>query len=157
MDNVYNTIVIGGGPAGMMAALSTAQKGKKVAILEKNGILGRKLLITGKGRCNITHNELDIRKMAEAYGKNGQFLLSIFSKFGVKETLDFFIKNGLEVKKERGDRIFPVLDDSHAVLKILEKELKRLKVDIFFKTEVKDFTFIRNTLNEIQLTNGKKL
>ena len=155
MENIYNVIIIGGGPAGMMAAISAAKSGKKVAIFEKNNTLGKKLLITGKGRCNITHNELDIRKMAEAYGKNGQFLLSIFSRFGVKETLDFFIKHGLEVKRERGDRIFPVLDDSEVVLRILEDELKKYKVDIIYKSEIKDFSLKDNEIVSINLANGK--
>ncbi|MFH1451144.1 MAG: NAD(P)/FAD-dependent oxidoreductase, partial [bacterium] len=85
----YDIAVIGGGPAGMMAAGRAAELGAKTILIEKNNAAGKKLLLTGKGRCNLTQNELNLRKLVDAYGINGDFLFSAFSFFGVKETIDF--------------------------------------------------------------------
>ena len=104
---VFDVVVIGGGPAGMMAAGRAAQTGATVALLEKNAELGKKLILTGKGRCNLAHDEEDPLKLVEAFGKNGRFLLSSLSRFGLRETLDFFRSRGIEPVTERGKRIFP--------------------------------------------------
>jgi len=105
-------IIIGAGPAGMMAAISAADAGAKVTLLEKNKRQGRKLMITGKGRCNITNN-CDTAKLIENTAVNPRFLYSAFSKFGPQDTMAFFEKQGVSLKTERGGRVFPVSD--HAV------------------------------------------
>ena len=130
-------IVIGGGPAGMMAAISASQKGNQVILVEKMSTLGRKLLITGKGRCNIT-SSLDMEKFIENTPVNGKFLYSCFQNFANKDIIDFLKQEGLEVKEERGNRIFPVTDKSLDVLKCFTKKLKELKVDIKYNTRVVD-------------------
>jgi len=94
-NNSFDIAVIGGGPAGMMAAGRAAELGVKVILIEKNETLGKKLLVTGKGRCNFTHNEFDIRKFAEKFGRNGRFLYSALSVFGVREVIDFFESRGV--------------------------------------------------------------
>ena len=130
-------VVIGGGPAGMMAAISAKNTGADVIILEKMSSLGRKLLITGKGRCNIT-SSLDMEKFIENTPVNGKFLYSCFQNFANKDIIDFLKQEGLEVKEERGNRIFPVTDKSLDVLKCFTKKLKELKVDIKYNTRVVD-------------------
>ncbi len=104
-----NIIVIGAGPAGMMAAISAASAGAKVTLLEKNRRQGRKLMITGKGRCNIT-NDCDTDKLIGNTAVNPRFLYSAFSKFGTQDTMAFFEKQGVPLKTERGGRVFPVSD-----------------------------------------------
>ena len=103
----YDVIVIGGGPAGMMAAGTAAKNGKKVLILEKNSDLGEKLKITGGGRCNITNYELDNRKLLAHYGDAERFLYSPFSQFSVKETFTFFEKKKLPLVTQARNRVFP--------------------------------------------------
>ncbi len=104
-------IVIGAGPAGMMAAISAAKAGAHVTLLEKNKRQGRKLMITGKGRCNITNN-CDTAKLIENTAVNPRFLYSVFSRFGSQDTMAFFEKQGVPLKTERGGRVFPVSDKS---------------------------------------------
>ena len=104
----FDTIVIGGGPAGLMAAAQASSLGERVLLVEKNASLGEKLLLAGRGRCNFTNGEPDIEAFLSRYGDNGKFLHSAFSRFGPKETLEFFHKNGIETVEERGKRVFPV-------------------------------------------------
>src|SRR6266436_8318262 len=94
-DNLWDAVVIGGGPAGMMAAGRAAERGRSVLLLEKNPTLGKKLLITGGGRCNITNNKTEVRDMLSKYKGNDQFLFSAFAQFSVKDTLAFFNSRGL--------------------------------------------------------------
>ena len=129
-------IVIGGGPAGMMSAIASAQQGNKVTLIEKMNSLGRKLLITGKGRCNIT-SSINIEKKKKNIPRNGKFLYSSFINFSNLDIIEFLKKQGLEVKIERGNRIFPVTDSSQDVLKCFTKKLKDLKVNIMLNTKVK--------------------
>src|SRR5687767_765789 len=103
----YDVAVIGGGPAGMMAAGRAADLGARVLLVEKNAKLGKKLLITGGGRCNITNAEFDVRKMVSNYGRKGKALFGSFTRFGVAEAFDFFKANGLELKIEAEKRVFP--------------------------------------------------
>ena len=130
-------IVIGGGPAGMMAAISASDRGNKVTILEKMSSLGRKLLITGKGRCNIT-SSLDMQKFIENTPVNGKFLYSCFQNYTNQDIIGFLKEEGLDVKEERGNRIFPVTDKSLDVLKCFTKRLKELKVNVEYNTKVEE-------------------
>ena len=128
-------IVIGGGPAGMMAAITAAESGNKVILLEKMERLGRKLLITGKGRCNIT-SSLPIDDFIQNTPGNGQFLYSCFKNYTNQDIIQFLKSQGLEVKEERGNRIFPVTDKSLDVLDCFKKRLKEQNVEIVYNTKV---------------------
>lgn len=128
-------IVIGGGPAGMMAAISAAKLKNEVILLEKNNTLGRKLLITGKGRCNIT-SSLEMDDFIKNTPGNGKFLFSAFQQFTNQDILQMLKENGLAVKKERGNRIFPVTDKAQSVLDCFIKELKKNHVVVKTKAEV---------------------
>ena len=128
-------IVIGGGPAGMMAAISAAKEGNEVILLEKNNAVGRKLLITGKGRCNIT-SSLEMSEFIKNTPGNGKFLYSAFDQFTNQDMIEMLKENGLEVKKERGNRIFPVTDRAQSVLDCFVKELKKNKVEIKTNSKV---------------------
>ncbi|MDP2951548.1 MAG: NAD(P)/FAD-dependent oxidoreductase [bacterium] len=151
----FDVAVIGGGPAGMMAALQASEKGLKVVLIEKNATLGQKLLITGGGRCNLTQNELDNKKLALKLGKNGQFLLSALSVFGVKETKEFFENQGLKIKVERGGRVFPVSDKSVDVLNLFQNLLKKNRVEVLINREVLGFQ-VKNKLIEKVLLKSKE-
>ena len=128
-------VVVGGGPAGMMAAITAAQNGKKVILLEKMQSLGRKLLITGKGRCNIT-SSLSMEEFIKNTPGNGMFLYSCYRNYTNDDIINFLHEQGLEVKEERGNRIFPETDKSMDVLKCFTKKLKELNVDIRLNTKV---------------------
>ena len=128
-------IVIGGGPSGMMAAITASEHGNKVILLEKMQSLGRKLLITGKGRCNIT-SSLGMEEFIKNTPGNGMFLYSAYKNYTNKDIIEFLEKQGLKVKKERGNRIFPVTDKSKDVLECFIKRLKELNVDIHYNTKV---------------------
>jgi predicted Rossmann fold flavoprotein len=128
----FDVIVIGGGPAGMMAAGRAAELGAKVLLLEKNAKLGKKLLITGGGRCNITNAELDVRKMVAKYGLKGKALFGSFSRFGVAESLAFFNERGLPTKVEAEQRAFPQSNKAEDVWKTLVAYLKTGKVTIHY-------------------------
>ena len=119
-------VVIGGGPAGMMAAITSAENENEVILLEKNKSLGKKLLITGKGRCNIT-SSLPMEDFIKNTPGNGMFLYSAYNKFTNQDIIRFLNEQGLEVKEERGNRVFPVTDKSQDVLNCFEKKLKSLK------------------------------
>lgn len=127
--------VIGGGPAGMMAACSAAYHGASVVLLEKKERLGRKLGITGKGRCNLT-SSLDLDQFIQGYAGNGKFLYSALHAFSNQDLMDFFCSRGLELKVERGQRIFPASDQAHDVVCILQQELQRLKIEVLTEAGV---------------------
>jgi len=125
-------IVSGAGPAGMMAAIRAAQLGSDVTLLEINPILGRKLLLSGKGRCNLTNScELDL--FLKRFSGSGQFLRDAFKKFFNTELIDFFKKRGLGLRVERQGRVFPVTDNSASIVDALKKELLKQKVKILYK------------------------
>ena len=130
-------IIIGGGPAGMMAAIASAQNKNEVILLEKMQIVGKKLLITGKGRCNIT-SSLSMDDFIKNTPGNGRFLYSSFKQFTNKDIIGFLEKEGLKVKEERGNRIFPVTDKSLDVQKCFINRLKKLNVDIKYNTKVEE-------------------
>lgn len=125
----FDVIIIGGGASGSMAGITSARLGKKVAILEKNGFIGKKLNITGKGRCNVTNN-CDIQQLMQNIPRNPKFLYSAFSMLSPKDVIDFFESINVPLKTERGNRVFPISDKATDVSKALEKELKRLGVKI---------------------------
>ena len=122
-------IVIGGGPAGMFAAITAAQNGIKVVLLEPNGRLGKKLLITGKGRCNVT-NHCSANEVLQNVPRNGRFLYSVMDAFPPEAAISFFEDRGCKLKTERGNRVFPVTDKSVSILSCLEQELRRLHVQV---------------------------
>lgn len=130
-------VVIGGGPAGMMAAISASQNNNEVWLLEKNHKLGKKLLITGKGRCNIT-SSLDMKNFISNVPGNGKFLYSAFDNYTNIDIINFLKKHGVNVKEERGNRIFPTSDKSVDVLSAFEKELKNKNIKIKFNAKVTD-------------------
>ena len=120
-------VVVGGGAAGMMAAISAAEKGSHVTLLEPNERLGKKLNITGKGRCNVT-NDAGLEELLANTPKNGKFLYSAFSRFDGRDAKAFFESLGVPLKTERGNRVFPVSDRAFDISGALERRLKALKV-----------------------------
>ena len=131
------TIVVGGGPAGILACISAAKSGDKVILIEKMNNLGRKLLITGKGRCNITSG-LPMDEFVKSIPGNGMFLYSSFHNFTNQDIVKMLEKKGLKTKQERGNRIFPITDRAQDVLNVLLDYLKELKVEIRTSSKVKD-------------------
>ena len=125
----YDVIIIGGGPAGMFAAITAARRGRKVLLLERNERLGKKLLITGKGRCNVTNNCTD-QDVLQNVPRNGRFLYSAMTAFPPQKTMEFFETGGCALKTERGNRVFPVSDRSQSVLDCLQKELRSAGVTV---------------------------
>ena len=126
----YDVVVVGAGPAGMMAAIRAAQLKKNVALVERNASVGRKILITGKGRCNLT-NTADMEAFMQKFGKQGQFLRSAFYEFFNNDLIEFFKKYGLSAKAERQGRVFPSDDKSMSVVRALEKALAENGVNMF--------------------------
>lgn len=165
-----NVIVIGGGPAGMFAAIAAAENGHQVTLLEKNEKLGKKLYITGKGRCNIT-NASDMEVLFANVMTNAKFLYSAFYAYDNQRVIDFFEDNGLATKIERGNRVFPVSDHSSDVIATLTKVLRQKGVKVELYTEVKSILtedFSEDESEEqsakekkrvygVLLANGKKL
>ena len=133
----YDGIIIGGGPAGMFAAITAAQQGQKVLLLERGNRLGKKLLITGKGRCNVT-NDCDIREVLKNIPRNGRFLYSALTACGPEDVKRFFEDAGCPLKTERGNRIFPVSDRSASVLDALKQSMAREKVVVVYEKRVTD-------------------
>ena len=135
-------VVIGGGAAGMMAAVSAAERGAQVTLLEPNERLGKKLNITGKGRCNVTNNA-DVQTLLANVPRNGKFLYSAFSRFDGRDAMAFFASIGVPLKTERGNRVFPVSDRAFDVSAALERRLKALKVSL-----------VRDRATELEITSG---
>ena len=129
MDNSLRIAVIGGGASGIMAAIQAAQLGAQVTLFEKTKSLGRKLSITGKGRCNLT-NAADVAEVVKNIPGNGKFLFSALKSFSPADTVNFFESLGVKTKVERGGRVFPVSDDAHEVIDALTKHLAILGVDV---------------------------
>ncbi len=125
----YDGIIIGGGPSGMFAAIIAAQQGQKVLLLEKNDRLGKKLLITGKGRCNVT-NDCTAQEILQNIPRNGRFLYSAMNAFPPDKIKEFFEENGCALKTERGNRVFPVSDRSQSVLDALQTAMRRNGVEL---------------------------
>lgn len=134
---MHTVIVVGGGAAGMFAAYSAALNGNRVLLLEKNEKLGKKLYITGKGRCNLTNN-VPVSEFLNNVVCNPKFLYSALSELSPSDVFDFFVKNGCKLKTERGNRVFPESDKASDVSKTLQNVLLSLGVDVRLNTEVKD-------------------
>ena len=148
-------LIIGGGAAGMFAAVFAARNGNEVHIYEKNEKLGKKLFITGKGRCNIT-NASDMDTLFKSVITNSKFLYSSFYGYTNEDVIDFFESIGVQTKIERGNRVFPVSDHSSDVISALTKELHRLGVEIHLHTSVKKVVG-NNHFEYIELQNGQKV
>ena len=149
-------IIIGGGPAGMMAAITATQNNHKVLILEKMNSLGRKLLITGKGRCNIT-SSLPMEDFIKNVPGNGKFLYSAFKNFTNEDILTLLKKEGVEIKEERGNRIFPLSDKSIDVLSAFKRVLKRYNVNIRYDSYVKEILTENEKAVGVKLVSGEEI
>ena len=142
-------IVIGGGPAGMMAAITAAKNGNKVILIEKMRTVGRKLSITGKGRCNITNN-IDISDFIKNIPGNGKFLYSAFNQYTNEDLIKYINSLGVATKVERGERVFPVSDDAMQVVNALKRELDKTKVKVLVNTSVKEILVDNNKVKGIK-------
>lgn len=147
-------VVIGGGPAGMLASISAAKSGNSVTLLEKNNILGKKILITGKGRCNIT-SSLDISDFINNIPGNGRFLYSAFENFTNEDIIDLLKSEGVKVKEERGNRIFPVSDKAEDVRAALERVVKKSGVQVKLNSKVDKIEVEENKVKRVVCDNEK--
>lgn len=149
-------IIVGGGAAGMMAAIFAARNAKEVILIEQNEKLGKKLFITGKGRCNFT-NACDTEDLFQNVVTNPKFLYSAFYTFSNQMVMDFFEEIGLQYKVERGNRVFPVSDHSSDVIKVLEKEMEKRNVEILLNTKVKSLVIENNICKGVILKDKKRI
>lgn len=160
-------VIVGGGAAGMMAAIAAAENGHEVHLYEKNEKLGKKVFITGKGRCNVT-NACDIEDLFQNTMSNSKFLYSAFYTLSNQAVMDFFEKAGCRLKIERGGRVFPVSDHSSDIIQALQKEMKRTGVSIHLETEVTKLLVLNNASEDenadkeqrvsgLVLKNGQKV
>lgn len=153
--NNYDVIVVGGGPAGIFAAGFAAQQGRRVLLIEKNRRCGAKVLITGKGRCNVTHAEDDPRHFIEVFGRNGKAFLTALYAFGVDKVVDFFEQRGLRLKIERGGRIFPEQGDAASVQKVLDSFLNEAGVELLSSCRVERFNTDAEKICSVVTTQGE--
>lgn len=149
-------VVVGGGPAGMMAAIRAAALQQSVILLEKNPILGKKLLLSGKGRCNLT-NACDLESFIARFSKNGQFLRDAFKKFFNVELMRFFEERGLPLKTERQLRVFPSTDKSYSIERVLKDELHKAGVKIFYKSACQEILVSDNKVSQVILEDGRHI
>lgn len=149
-------IIVGGGAAGMFAGMFAARNGNQVILFEKNERLGKKLFITGKGRCNIT-NAADMDELFASVTRNEKFLYSAFYGYTNTDTMEEFRSLGLDLKIERGNRVFPVSDHSSDVIKVLRKELEALGVEIRLNTMVKELVIAEGKVKGVLLEQGKRV
>lgn len=149
-------IIIGGGPAGMLAAITSAKNGNETTIIEKNNRLGKKLLITGKGRCNIT-SSIDISNFINNIPGNGKFLYSAFQNYTNRDIINFLEKNGVSVKEERGNRIFPKSDRSLDVEKAFEREITRLHINVKLNSKVTKILVKNSKVEGVKYLNSEDI
>lgn len=152
----YDVIVIGGGPSGLMAAIGAAETGAKVLLLDKGSKLGRKLAISGGGRCNVT-NRLPLEEIVKHIPGNGRFLYSAFSIFNNEDIIQFFEQLGVQLKEEDHGRMFPVSDKAQSVVDALLRRLKELNVDIRVNTPVKTVEYENEQTSAVVLQDGEVL
>lgn len=156
-DIIWDVAVIGGGPSGMMAAGRAAELGSHVILLEKNSSLGKKLLITGGGRCNVTNAEFDTRAFLSKFKKNDQFLFSAFTQYGVTETLDFFHLHNMQTKIEAEKRVFPVTDRAASVWEVLVTYMRQGKVSIRYDSTATGLTKSDHAITGIRIKGGETI
>ena len=147
-------LIVGGGAAGMLAAVFAARRGREVHIFEKNEKLGKKLYITGKGRCNLT-NACEMEELFDSVRTNPRFLYSAFYGFTNQDVMDFFEQEGLPLKVERGGRVFPVSDRAADVLDTLRRSIKRAGVKVHLNTEVKELMCQEGRMKGLVLEDGR--
>ncbi len=156
--SVWDVIVIGGGPAGMMAAATASARGKRVLLLEKNSSLGKKLLITGGGRCNVTNNKPVVREMLSHYKGAGKFLFSTFVQHGVQESKNWFEERNVQLKEENEGRLFPTTDSAKTIFDTLVNELKDSGASVKTRAIVKTIAHSKKDgLFSITLESGEVL
>lgn len=148
---MYDVIVIGAGPAGIMASIAASSLGKKVLLLEKNKEIGKKLKLTGGTRCNLTNLKTN-DELIKNLPVNGKYLYSSLNNFNAQDIYNYFNNLGLKLKKEDHDRVFPITNSSLSVIEVLHKELIKNKVNIIYNTEVKDIKIIEN---KVVITNNR--
>jgi len=153
----YDLIVIGGGPAGMIAAGRAGERGARVVLLEKNNHLGLKLLSTGHGRCNFTNRQADTKETINAYGGGYKFLFSVFDKFGVEDTIKFFANLGISAKTEDNGRVFPLSDKAGDVLRALTLYLEESGVKIKLGAEINAIKAGNDKIKKVLLKNGERI
>ena len=146
--------VVGGGPAGMLAGIRAGELGADVTLIEKNPLLGKKLLLSGKGRCNLT-NLVDLDLFLKRFSQNGAFLRDALKKFSAQDLINFFEKRGLKLNVERQLRVFPASNKSDSVLEVLKKELEKNKVKIIYKGRMKDIFISDGRVKGLLLSDGK--
>lgn len=154
-NKIWDVIIVGGGPAGMMAAIQAKRNGLEVLLLEKNSRLGEKLLITGGGRCNVTNEEYDNKKILAKYKSAEHYLYSPFSQFAVKDTMNFFHSHGMPTKTEALGRVFPQSNSAESVWNVLVQELKNNKVEILYDSEVKGFARHDDQITGVKMQDGR--
>ena len=152
----YEVIVIGGGPAGILAAGTAGGRGRRVLLIEKNEKLGKKLFITGKGRCNVT-NASEMDEFMSNIPKNSKFLYSAFRSLSNNDLIAMLEEHGLRTKVERGGRVFPASDKSSDVLRALEKYLDKNHVKVMLNTAVIQLHAEQGQINAVTLENGDTL
>lgn len=156
-EHIWDVAVIGGGPSGMMAAGRAAELGASVVLIEKNRSLGKKLLITGGGRCNVTNAEFDNTKLLAKFKDSGKFLASPFSRWSVRESLDFFHTRGMQTKEEAAQRVFPVSDSARSVLDVLTSYLKEHGVTVLTNAAATRIHTKDGTITSIELRGGRTI
>lgn len=152
---IKEVIVVGAGPAGLMAAIRASHnKDNHVTLIDRNGNIGKKLFITGKGRCNVTSSK-DISEFFENIPKNREFLYSALYSFTNLDTMDFFIKRGLSLKVERGDRVFPESDKSSDIIAVFQKELVDCGISMKMNTLVTDIVMVEGKITSLKTNKGE--
>jgi len=155
LQQKYHVIIIGAGPAGLMAAITAASNGHSVLVLEKNKQAGRKLLMSGNGRCNLTNGEPDQHRFLSSFGKNGKFLYSAWQNFNNLQTISFFNDLGLQTTVESDGRIFPAAGNSKTVLNLLLNCLQNYGGQISYQTEVKKILFNNGRITKVITNQGE--
>jgi predicted Rossmann fold flavoprotein len=153
LDN-FDVAVIGAGPAGIMSACAATCQGLSVVLIEKNAVPGKKLLLTGNGRCNLTNAEFNLRELVKNYN-GGEFLFHAFSVFGPKEVVSFFEELGVKTKIEKNKRVFPTNADAQEVLGALERYLEKNKVNVHFNSEIVDVKKSGKKITRLVLKSGE--